>query len=208
MKKNLKTKIILGGGFASKSPDGGRSLYDDIVRDLPDPIRVLNVVFALPESKWEHTEIKNENLFQKLVPNRQIQSELANYNDFPDQVKRSDVVFLHGGDPEKLKDKLNKIEGLNTLLKGKRIVGISAGAYALSAFYIKVDENGEVSLEKGLGYLPIKTVVHYRSSFYVSKFPDVFSWDKVDQLLNKVEPGYRSVLLREGEYEIFTTDEL
>ncbi|GAB4218681.1 MAG: hypothetical protein Fur009_0750 [Candidatus Microgenomates bacterium] len=208
MKEKLKTKIILGGGFASKSPDGGRSLYEDIVRDLPDPVRVLNVVFALPESEWKRTEIKNENLFQNLVPNRQIQSELANYSDFRDQIQRSDVIFLHGGDPEKLKDKLKKIEGLNTLFKGKRIIGISAGAYVLSAFYIKVDENGEISLKKGLGYLPIKTVVHYGSSFYVSKFPDVFSWDKVDQLLNKVELGYRSVLLREGEHEIFITDEL
>ncbi len=78
------------------------------------------------------------------------------------------------------------------MFEGKVIVGISAGAAIIAEYYL--DEGSEI--EKGLGLLPIKIMVHY-------------SDDRAEELkrLQKAHGNLRTYFLAEGTYAVFTEEE-
>jgi len=75
-----------------------------------------------------------------------------------EQLKNADVIYLRGGSTPALKAVLGEIRDLVDLVKGKIVVGSSAGAYVLSKYYYTHERD---CIDKGLGILPIKTMCHY-----------------------------------------------
>lgn len=198
-----ETKYILGGGFASKSRDGGLGFYSEIARDTPASANVLDVMYAVKPSEKDSSRMRNQKLFNSLLPDRQFEFETADLSIIDKQLERSNIIFLYGGSAEPLVSVLSHITSLGDKLRGKTVVGVSAGAYAISTYFLKVNEVGNISFETGLGLLPITTVTHYRSSFYEQKFPETFSWKAVDETLAKYEVRYESLCLKEGEFRVF-----
>ena len=80
-----------------------------------------------------------------------------------DAIKSASVIYLGGGDTDLLMrffSEWNLVEHLGDALKrGAHIAGMSAGAQALSAWYVH-DDDDVVEVRKGWGVVPIGVQVH------------------------------------------------
>lgn len=196
------TKYVLNGGHSENAVDGGQSFYSKILNGLPNEVEVLSCFFARPENKWEGSLEKTNRLFSTLVPDKKVNLQIATYNDFIHQITDTQVLILHGGSTDNLLQALVHYPRLKESLVDKTVVGISAGVHVISEFFLKVSPNGDLQLEKGLGYLPIKATVHYRSDIYDSLVHDIFDWNRVDEFLADQEQRIKTVSLRDDRYPV------
>ena len=121
--------------------------------------------------------------------------EKANKRDFVSQVEKADVVFLEGGDTNRMLTTLRGCLDLKELFIGKTIIGSSAGAYALGALGTS---HGEIHARKGLGVLPLRIVCHYKSN---SLPPSDTSLEEIKNTYGELE----LLLLKDYEYKVFYT---
>ena len=150
---------------------------------------------------------QNDKMFNDIVkfyheyanasPERKLEIIIANPSDFIGQLKWADVIFIRGGENEPLFKELRKHKGWEKELKNKTLAGTSAGANAISKYYYGLGEGGVVG--EGLGLLPLKVIVHYRSDYNA---PNI-DWDKVDTVMEEYEENLDTVKLREGEFQVF-----
>jgi peptidase E len=77
------------------------------------------------------------------------------------QIQTSDCIYIRGGVDEPLKNILSCLDSFGKLIKGKLVVGSSAGANILSKYYWRNSKN---CIEEGLGILPIKVFCHYNET--------------------------------------------
>jgi len=183
----MKTKFILHGGFTPKNKNEDLSdFYKEMLKDAPENAKVLIVPFAkdmervVPASERVREEL-NENKWQK-----KLNIEVANEEDFIQQIKSSDVIYFQGGTTLKLLVVLKKFTNLEILLHGKIIAGDSAGANVFGKLFFSPSANG---VFEGLGILPIKIIPHYKE-----EYKDVFK---------DIGTDLESVYLKEYEYKIF-----
>ena len=84
-------------------------------------------------------------------------------NDFTIAIANAKIVYLGGGSTEVLQHQLDKWGAKSTFVKALRngtdFVGMSAGAYVLSQYYIH-KENESYEIRSGLGLVSIVTQVH------------------------------------------------
>jgi len=196
-------KVIFSGGFASKAEDGGAAFCNEIIEDGPSRIRILECIFGMSADLGLGAMEKDIALFKKKLPKAELEFEMARKDVFAEQIRKADVIHFRGGNTDLLYEALSQIEGWQSVLKNKILVGASAGAYILSDFYIK--RTGIIpSLEKGFGLISAKTVAHYRSGYAFKDNPEDFEpyWDRVDQLMATTREDLLSVKLREGEYKV------
>ena len=153
----MKTKFILHGGFEPNTIQENDMFFREILSSAPKETKILLVYFA----KKPHRVAKNRDediaQFDKNKGDRTISFETANEEDFPEQVRRADVVYLHGGHSGLILDAMKKFNGLKELFKGKIVVGDSAGANALSTVFY----SDTIGIAEGFGVLPIKIICHY-----------------------------------------------
>lgn len=196
-------KIILSGGFAGKAEDGGEAFCNEIIEDIPGKIRILECIFGMSEDLESGAMEKDMTFFRRNAPQAQLEFEMAKKETFSAQIKKADVIYFRGGDTDLLYKTLSEIEGWQTALKNKIVIGASAGAYILSDFYIK-NVGIKPSLEKGFGLIAVKTVAHYRSDYRFKDDPESYGtyWDKVDELMGTTREDLLSIKLREGEYKV------
>lgn len=87
-----------------------------------------------------------------------------------DAIKQASVIYLGGGVTKELMDRfsdLRLVEHLfDALDRGVVIVGISAGALALSEYYIHEEDDGTLELKKGWGIIPTCTIVHAKQNIF------------------------------------------
>lgn len=149
-------------------------------------ITVLLIYFAkepdrIPINKAEDIEAFNRNKGDKNV----IFNE-ANEATFIDQVKKADIVYMHGGNTLKLLDTLKKFPNLRELFQGKVVAGESAGSYVLSTYFYSKSAGG---VFEGLGFVPVKTICHYIGE----------NKDKLDELPRNLE----TLLLGDYQYKVY-----
>lgn len=197
---SCETKYILGGGFMEKASDGGKSYCGEIVEGIKPPIKILECMFAIPKDSWQASIDKNKSLFSTVLPDLKTRFTIADRSEFVNQISEANVVIFRGGSTRLLLDSLDKFGNLATAFCTKTIVGLSAGAYALSKEFLEVSNEGDIGLGKGLAILPFRVIVHYRSRFYVDKFPFKFSWDKVDDLFGNSDDNLK---LKEGHFKVY-----
>ncbi|MCL2038186.1 Type 1 glutamine amidotransferase-like domain-containing protein [Candidatus Saccharibacteria bacterium] len=185
------TTYILAGGATMNSNDFGRKL-SRVISDLVAKPRILNCFFMRPEEEWENFFTAWTGFYEKYLPQAEI--EIAQYEGFLDQIKNSDVLYLHGGSTRLLLEKLKRYENLPNAWRGKIIVANSAGANSLAQHFLHRD--GQIG--EGLGVLPFNIVVHYGSDDEAERRvqPDV------NGLMQK-HPEIPTLLLREAEFTIF-----
>lgn len=105
----MNTKFILHGGFnPGQTNENNTDFYKEILKDAPEGARVLLVPFAkdvdrIALATQKVTSELNNNKWQKNVV-----VEVANEEDFIQQLKTVDVVYFHGGASLKLLEALKK----------------------------------------------------------------------------------------------------
>lgn len=180
----MRTEFVLHGGFTPGEAQVNDSFFGVVMRNAPDPSRILLVYFAKEADRIPKNRDEDVEQFNKNKGNRSIQFETASENDFVDQVRNSDVIYLHGGQTGKILETLKKYPDLKREFKGKIIAGDSAGANVLAAvFYSKT-----LGVSEGLGILPLKVICHYQ--------------EELKDKLQDLRPELETIFLPEYQYKV------
>jgi len=190
------TKYILHGGVTRLENDLNKKFYSEISNSLRDGDELLMCYFA-PSMSSNRTEREKFDqylaIFQKYIP-KDIKYVFATRENFIEQLRKADALYIHGGGTSELFSDLKKFpEFVEEVKKKKVVIGSSAGAYALAEYSIDYAENSEPL--QGFGILPIKIFCHFEDRFrkiLEEKFK------KVDQ-----NGELELVLLRDCEMRIF-----
>ncbi|MES2931620.1 MAG: hypothetical protein V4682_02890 [Patescibacteria group bacterium] len=94
-----------------------------------------------------------------------------------------------------LLDALKECRGWEEELQGKTVAGTSAGVCFLSRYYYSLSN---LEVREGLGLLPVKALVHYRSDYNA---PNI-DWDVAYQTLDEYGENLPILALPEGGFEI------
>jgi len=116
--------------------------------------------FASEESNWNDFFNKDSELFQREFP--ELQMTLAKRDTFEEQVSNTSLLFLSGGDSFLLIESLKRYPDFPLLLRDKVVVGVSAGACALSTYFFSNDEQ---RVGEGLDIVKAKVYCHYKPDF-------------------------------------------
>ena len=154
------TTYILHGGYYKRDTQDNKKFFKAITDRLSDQSRILFVAYAREKREWQIKRDEIADQIDGISPDKKLTIVLASEktDDFIEQIKTSEAIFLAGGKPEPLHNYLHKVPDLEKLWKDKLIVGSSAGVWVLSKYYClwKSDDICE-----GLGILPIKSLVHW-----------------------------------------------
>ncbi len=199
-----KAKYILHGGIVKFQTEENKLYYQEMVKDLSNPT-VLLVYFAREDSEVPKLTERDTNNFAWANPGVDIALDVANENEFIEQVKANDVIFFMGGATQKLIDAVERTGiDLKKALEGKIVSGSSAGAYLISKWYYT---NSGKEIRQGLGLLPIAVWAHYRpdkgSEYYLSEDQE----QVVKETLKARIRNNKLVLLHEQEMLVFEQDE-
>jgi hypothetical protein len=189
------TKFILVGGYIQKAPDGGKAFCEELVKDFPAPVKILDCMFARREEVWNESFAGDKELFAKYLPTNSFDLKLAEYEHFIEQVEWADAVFLRGGSSSELVDALKGQSGWTDYLEGKTVAGTSAGADALSTYYYGLDH---LEMREGLGLLPVKVIPHFKSDYHGWEF----DWDRAYAALKAYKEDLPVHALGEGQFEV------
>lgn len=183
----MKTKFILHGGFnPGQTSENNTDFYKEILKDAPEGARVLLVPFA---KDVDRITLATQKVASELNSNKWQKSiivEVANEEDFIQQLKSTDVAYFHGGASLKLLEALKKYPNLEESLNGKIVAGESAGANVWSKYFYSPKSD---TVSEGLGVLPIKMIPHYKKEY--------------EEKLANVGLDLEQLSLKEYEYKVF-----
>ena len=191
------TKYILVGGYPYKATDGGKAFAEALTEGKPQPVKLLECLFARPPENWQKAFAQNKEFFEHILPNKKLDIRLAEIKKFAEQVRWADSVYIRGGENERLLPILKQNKVWRNELDGKTLAGSSAGANALSKYFCGLDDP---VLGEGLGIVPVKVLVHYRSDY---NSPNI-DWDKAEAELKAKDPSFRFLPLAEGQFEVIS----
>lgn len=183
----MKTKFILHGGLnPEKLEENNNVFYLEILADTSKEYSVLIVPFAKAVERIPETTERVISKFNKNREDKKLNFLIANEQSFIKQIELSDIIFFQGGTSLKLLEVLKKYPELEYSLKGKIVVGESAGANVLCKFFYspKTDQ-----IVEGLGFLPIKIIPHYKKDY--------------EGKLGNVGSDLELLLLREDDYKVY-----
>jgi len=160
------TKFILHGGYTRFKSDLNDSFYKEICNNIPNDGNILFTHFARSDEEIPERFKGEKERLLKQAGDKKFTTTLALKDDFINQLKNADVIYIDGGNTDQLIKTIKKFPGFTELIKGKTVVGSSAGAYLLSTYYHSA---GKDEIFEGLGILPIRIVCHYKSEHFPAK---------------------------------------
>lgn len=188
-------RIILAGGYLHKAPDEGKYFCEELIRGKSRTVRILICMFARLREVWDETYARDIEFFHTFLPEVTMAFELAEYENFIDQVGRADIIYLRGGSSEELVRALEEKAEWKKYLEGKTIAGSSAGADALSTFYFGLHDS---KIRKGVGLALVKVIPHFKSDYHGWEF----NWDGALQELKDFGDELPVFALGEGEFKV------
>lgn len=190
------TKYILHGGYTSTANELNRTFYEEISRDVPSGGIVLLCYFASNDEDNSRRFIEDSQRIQEQSHGKNLRFIQANEEDFMDQLKQSDALYMRGGSTPRLLDSLRRYNNLKQSLEGKTVAGSSAGAYAIGAYSAFHDDESGGTVRTGLGLLPLRVVTHFESA-------DLPPNPEALALLMNTAPETEIVFLRDFEWKVF-----
>jgi len=159
------TKYILHGGEIGKPSVNNQEYFQEMVKDLAAPIKVLLVYFAREKERWQEFMGYDKDKFEKAANDEKVECILASTNPekLTDQINQSNIIYIIGGSDKALQKVFGQLSDLPDLFSGKVVAGSSAGANMLARYYYAVDRE---RVEKGLGVLPVKVLSHFEGEKY------------------------------------------
>lgn len=191
----MNTKIILVGGFPRSAMDGGQALCEEMTRGFVEPIKILICLFARPKDKWPESFQSDQTFLKTHLPNTSLHFELAEPILFIEQIAKSDVIYLKGGEAGLFVETVKHIPNWDASLKGKTVVGTSAGAEALFSYYYHVAHR---QVEEGMGIIKGKFIPHWEAR---ENFPLV-DWAQAYHDLENYKEPLPIIKLAEGEFVV------
>lgn len=159
----MKTKYILHGGRTTLVNDLNKKFYSEIEDCLGDGDTILMCYFAPSENSDMPEEEKFERgveLFKNNISNKKFNLILAKRETFIDDLKKADILYIHGGGTDELYSDLKQYPDFIDEMKNKKaVIGSSAGAYVLAEYSIDYVDRSEA--KKRFGVLPIKIFCHF-----------------------------------------------
>jgi len=152
------TKYILHGGDTSYINPDNDGFFREITLGTKGKTTILLNYFSRKDDEVEKCAEQDEQRFLQHSENKNLAFEIARPENLAEQLGRSDVMYMRGGETKKLLDALSLTKNIEKLFKNKIIAGSSAGAYALGAHYW---ENGTDEMGNGLWVLEFKVLCHY-----------------------------------------------
>lgn len=166
----------------------------EAVSGLREPVKILICLFARKKEKWQKLLEDNANFFRRNLPDIKFGFALADESIFLKQIEENDLIYFGGGDPVDLKEILNKISGWQEKLKGKNIMGSSAGTDIFSKYSYDIEF---FKPTQNYGLIPVKTIVHYDSKEYT---PPI-GWKEAFRELDEYKEKLPVWALAEGEFK-------
>jgi peptidase E len=186
------TKFILHGGMTSFRNENNKKFFQEIIKDLPQKPKILISLFSIDKSRWEEEFKYQKNNFIHNLGNLEFDFQLANKQEFLDQIEWADAVHFRGGNTLMLLESVKKFPDFHRKIENKTISGSSAGAlFLVEKFY---DQDHSKIIE-GLGTLNINLITHYKSDKYPSTDKNVL--EELKKSNNAL------ILLKETEFKIF-----
>ncbi|MFZ2193352.1 MAG: Type 1 glutamine amidotransferase-like domain-containing protein [Candidatus Moraniibacteriota bacterium] len=190
------TKYILHGGNLREKNELNKKFFVEIGKNLNEGDSLLLCYFA-PSTQSNRSEEEKFDvglgLFKSGI-DKYINYVFAKRNNFIEQLRKVDGLYIHGGDTDKLFETLKSYpEFIEEMKKKKLVAGSSAGAYILSEYSIDYPEKTEAI--KRFGVLPIKIFCHFEEKdrkFFEEEFRKV---DKNEEL--------ETIFLRNCEMAVF-----
>ena len=192
------TKYILNSGGSRHYPDLAKKYWAEIFKGLGDKPRLLICLFAQAREEWEKWYAEDQKTLPSFFPEGIHPTlEIALPTTFEDQIKKSDAVYIHGGDDHLLQYWLRKFD-LPKIWDGKVVATSSASSNALSKHFWTCDWRQNMD---GLGILPIKFLAHFKSDYGVNDPRGLVNWDKaLEELKVYGDTSLPAHTLKEGEY--------
>tara|TARA_Y100001935_G_scaffold240590_1_gene229251 strand:- start:412 stop:996 length:585 start_codon:yes stop_codon:yes gene_type:complete len=160
----MKTKFILHGGYTGEENNLNQGYFSEMIANVPDGGNMLLVYFASKDEKVDEKYKQDYSRIKSLLKNgKEIVVLRATEENFIQEVKNADVIYIRGGDTQKLKSVLDKYPEFVEVIKGKTISGSSAGAYVLSKYYFTNSQN---KVLEGCGCIPVRIICHYESKIH------------------------------------------
>lgn len=161
----MRTRIILHGGNSDKKSRQNDEFFHAIIGGInKQAVRVLCVYFARPEGRWENSYAEDQSVFYAagIESGKDIETKMATYDmdGLRQDIAEADVIFISGGYKGRLKETLLAlgVDNLRRMIRGKTLVGVSAGANMLGKYYYSPAIDG---IREGIGLLDVKLLTHY-----------------------------------------------
>jgi peptidase E len=191
-------KYILVGGYVHKAQDEGKAFCEELIKGInKKPVKILDCMFARKKEDWQESIDRDRIFFSKFI--KDFKLELADPDNFTEQVKNSDVIYLRGGYTSPLMETLSKDRSWIKELDGKVLAGTSAGADAIAKYYtvLKTHRVGD-----GLGLLNVKFIPHWKSDYSDDEVRDI-NWGEELEKLKSYKDDLPIYTLAEGEFVVF-----
>ena len=189
--KVCMSKIYLLGGENTHKRDAEK-VNQRAFNDAGELPKIL--VFSWARASFDNTYAKNKIIFDYFRSLGASTINTVNYSnttsEIKDKIAQSDLIYLTGGVPSMLIERLKKLD-VDSLLKDFKgvIVGRSAGALALcKKCVITYRSTSEVKIIDGLGLVNLTLKAHYRLGWdreliELSKTQDIFAVPKGSALI-------------------------
>jgi hypothetical protein len=194
------TKYFINSGGISHTPDKGKKFLNELVKDLGKNPKILYCLFARPREDWEKKFQEDLESNKSLLKGIEPEYKMAMPDEFTEQIKWCDILYIHGGDDTLLQYYLQPFL-LHQPWKGKIVATSSASSNAFSRHFWTPDWR---KCMNGLGFLPIKVIPHYNSNYADGDPRGPIDWNKALEELKKFGDQTLPIYaLEEGEYEVF-----
>ncbi len=99
-------RYVLHGGYIDNSPDKGKAFFDEIIKGLPSPAKLLLCYYARPREDWEKRFNMHSQIINSFWPIKPV-LEMAHTDIYGEQTQRNDAIVLFGGESDLLYYRMN-----------------------------------------------------------------------------------------------------
>ena len=184
------TKYYLHGWGISIRSEENENLFRELLDGNLVHTNILIVLFAREKSRWDEKYLETVTRFQNVSGEKILHFECAQEDPLvlQNQIKRSDIIFIHGGDTQMLQNKFEKIPDLEMLFENKIIAWSSAWSLFLMEWYY---ENDTHTYHAWLSLIEAKCICHWKDQ-----------WNELEILKKYGEVNQEILLIPEWSYII------
>lgn len=192
-------RLILMGGRPWLGEDGGKNLAETLFRYFVSEVKLAFCLFAQPENEWEETQRYNKGVFEKFKGSRKLAYQVMTADNFRAVSAWADIVYIPGGEPNKLLKEIQACGDVAKLWDDKVIAGSSAGADLFCKAFIYLQDK---SFGEGLGWVQAICIPHWRSP----EWKDYTSadWDFAEAEALRQHPELPALCIPESKFVEFT----
>ncbi len=191
------TLYILAGGCDRAYPEFWERLAEVVLREVQSP-RILSCMFAHADDNVHARFEGYKSTFTQYFGQSEV--TLARRDTLYEQIKSSDVIYLHGGRTSRLLEAIPEYDRFRRAVEGKIVIGSSAGANFLSSICYS-PSTGNVLRTSGI--LPIACLVHYGIPEFEGRSIPMQTWQNTRQaLVTEAGEELPVILLPEGQFSV------